>query len=30
MSANKLLIWINLQVENLDIYRTNSMEQRPS
>jgi len=30
LSANKLLIWINLQVEKPDAYRINSMEQSPS
>jgi hypothetical protein len=30
LNVNKLLIWINLQVEKPDVYKTNSMEQSPS
>jgi len=30
MSANKLLIYIKLQVEKPDVYRTNSTKQSPS
>jgi hypothetical protein len=30
MSANKLLIYINLQVDKSDVYRTNSKKQNPS